>query len=205
MRMDVSLSTPHYRALDTPWAGAGGRQAAAAAVTAQLFPGAAVLPLTTFCQAHVHPVVVWDRRMLAERLQAGTEPATSPDSVRRLFELDVESPLRVAGMIGVGRPTAVRRSLKPLRSLCRTVAMLPQFPARSPLVVQEFDAQGTALVVSDGDGIVVHVPGDPGPLPGSALSALWRRVYEERLFDWALRSNALPIAVSAGRWPSPTH
>ena len=204
MSLDVTLSAPPHRDLDTPWAGPDGRKTAVAAITAQLFPGAAGLPLTTFCRAHVHPVVVWDRRILAQRLHASVGPATSPDGVRRLIDLDVESPLRAAGMIGVGRPTAIRRSLKPLRSLCRTVAGFAQFPARSPLVVQEFDAQGTALVVSDGDSVVVHVPGDPGPMPGSALSPLWRRVYEERLFDWALRSSALPIAFSAEQLPSPT-
>lgn len=204
MSMAVTLRAAPHRDLDAPWAGTSGREAAAAAITAQLFPGAAMLPLTTFCRAHVHPVVVWDRRVLAQRLHAPVVPATSPDAVRRLIELDVESPLRVAGVIGVGGPTAVRRSLKPLRSLCRTVAAFAQFPARSPLVVQEFDAQGTALVVSDGDEVVVHVLGDPGPMSESALSPLWRRVYEERLFDWALRSNALPIAFSAERRPSPT-
>ncbi|WP_061781698.1 hypothetical protein [Microbacterium hominis] len=204
MSLDVSLSAPLHRDLDAPWAGPAGRQAAVAAITAQLFPGAAGLPLTTFCRAHVHPVVVWDRRVLANRLHASVAPATSPDAVSRLIYLDVESPLRAAGMIGVGRPTAVRRSLKPLRSLCRTVAAFAQFPARSPLVVEEFDAQGTALVVSGGDGVVVYAPGDPGPMSGAALSPLWRRVYEERLFDWALRSNALPVAFSAERRPSPT-
>lgn len=203
MSLDVSLSAPLHRDLDTPWAGSVGRQAAVAAITAQLFPGAAGLPLTTFCRANVHPVVVWDRRVLEKRLHASVAPATSPDAVRRLIDLDVESPLRAAGMIGVGRPTAVRRSLKPLRSLCRTVAAFARFPAASPLVVAEFDAQGTALIVSAGDGVVVHVPGDRGPMPGSSLSPLWRRVYEERLFDWALRSDALPVAVSAERRPSP--
>lgn len=204
MSMDVSLgAAPHHR-LDAPWAGSPGRSAAAAAVTAQLFPGAAVLPLTTFCGAHVHPVVVWDRRVLARRLHDSAVPAASPDAVRRLIADDVESPLRIAGMIGIGRPTAVRRSLRPLRSLSRTVVVFAQFPGRSPMVVQEFDAQGTALVVSDGESVVVHIPGDPGPAAGSSLSPLWRRVYEERLFDWALRSNSLPVSFTGGRWPSPT-
>lgn len=204
MSMDVSLGAPLHRRLDAPWAGSPGRSAAAAAVTAQMFPGAASLPLTTFCGAHVHPVVVWDRRVLARRLHSGAMPGVSPDAVRRLIEVDVESPLRVAGMIGIGRPTAVRRSLRPLRSLSRTVAVFAQFPGRSPLVVQEFDAQGTALVVSDGQNVVVHVPGDPGPAAGSSLSPLWRRVYEERLFDWAMRSSSLPVASTRGQWPSPT-
>ena len=203
MSMDVSLGAPSHRRLDVPWAGSSGRRAAAAAVTEQLFPGAAVLPLTTFCGAHVHPVVVWDRRVLARRLHGIAVPGVSPDAVRRLIERDVESPLRVAGMIGIGRPTAVRRSLRPLRSLSRTVAVFAQFPGRSPLVVQEFDAQGTALVVSGGEGVVVHVPGDPGSAAGSSLSPLWRRVYEERLFDWAMRSSSLPVSFSGGEWPSP--
>lgn len=202
MSLDVSLGAAPKHRLDAPWAGSPGRSAAAAAVTAQLFPGAAVLPLTTFCGANVHPVVVWDRRVLARRLNGGAVPGVSPDAVRRLIEVDeVESPLRVAGMIGIGRPTAVRRSLRPLRSLSRTVAVFAQFPRRSPLVVQEFDAQGTALVVSDGQSVFVHVPGDAGPAAGSSLSPLWRRVYEERLFDWAVRSSALPVSFTGGRWP----
>jgi hypothetical protein len=73
--------------------------------------------------------------------------------------------------------------------------MFPAYSGRSPLVSEEYDAQGTALVVVDGQRVNVHVGGDPGVTPGSYLSPLWRRIYEERLFEWAVRSNALPYGL----------
>lgn len=189
------LQAPHRNAADRAWGETGVRDAAAAHATTTLLPGAAVLPLTKFLDANVYPVVVWDRRALSARLSSMDGPAVSTDAVRDLLDAGCPTALRVAAMIGVGAPTPTRRALRPLRSLARTIGMFPGFPRRSPLVAEEFDAQGTALVVCDESSIDVHVGGDAGVRAGSALSPLWRRVYEERFFEWAIRSDALPCAL----------
>lgn len=191
------LQSPRRNAADRVWGELGLRDAAAAYATTTLLPGAAVLPLTTFLDANVYPVVVWDRRALSARLIRMDGPAASTDAVRDLLDAGCPTVLRVAAMIGVGAPTPTRRALRPLRSLARTIGMFPAFPRRSSLVAEEFDAQGTALVVCSEMSMKVHVGGDAGVRAGSALSPLWRRVYEERLFEWAIRSDALPCALPA--------
>tara|TARA_R100000365_G_C2747920_1_gene78394 strand:+ start:5071 stop:5691 length:621 start_codon:yes stop_codon:yes gene_type:complete len=191
------LQAPRPNAADRAWGERRVRDAAAAHTTTTLLPGAAVLPLTTFLDANVYPVVVWDRRALSARLSSMDGPAVSTDAVRDLLDAGCPTALRVAAMIGVGAPTPTRRALRPLRSLARTIGMFPAFPRRSLLVAEEFDAQGTALVACDESSIEVHVGGDAGVRAGSALSPLWRRVYEERLFEWAIRSDALPCALPA--------
>lgn len=191
------LQAPDQNAIDRMWGEPGARDGAAAHATTTLLPGAAVLPLTKFLDANVYPVVVWDRRALSARLTRMEGPAVSTHTVRDLLDAGRPTVLRVAAMIGVGAPTPTRRTLRPLRSLARTIGMFPEFPRRSPLVAEEFDAQGTALVVCDESSIEVHVGGDAGVRAGSVLSPLWRRVYEERLFEWAIRSDALPCALPA--------
>ncbi|MDQ1138340.1 hypothetical protein QE410_003139 [Microbacterium sp. SORGH_AS 1204] len=191
------LQTPRRSTADRAWGELELRDAAAARATTTMLPGAAVLPLTTFLDANVYPVVVWDRRALSLRLSRMDGPAVSTDAVRDLLDAGSPTVLRVAAMIGVGAPTPTRRALRPLRSLARTIGMFPAFPRRSPLVAEEFDAQGTALVACDGTSIEVYVGGDAGVRAGSVLSPLWRRVYEERLFEWAIRSDALPCALPA--------
>ncbi|HEY0249069.1 MAG TPA: hypothetical protein VGC45_12485 [Gryllotalpicola sp.] len=195
MSISTVLQAPRRNAADRAWGEPALRDAAAAHTTTTLAPGAAVLPLTTFLDANVYPVVVWDRRSLSARLGRMDGPAVSTDAVRDLLDAGCPTVLRAAAMIGVGAPTSTRRALRPLRSLARTIGMFPTFPRRSPLVSEEFDAQGTALVVCDESGVAVHVGGDAGARAGSALSPLWRRVYEERLFEWAIRSEALPCAL----------
>lgn len=197
MSISTVLQAPRRNAADRAWGELGLRDAAAAHATTTLLPGAAVLPLTTFLDANVYPVVVWDRRALSARLSSMDGPAVSMDAVRDLVDTGCPTTLRVAAMIGVGAPTPTRRALRPLRSLARTIGMFPAFPRRSPLVAEEFDAQGTALVVCDESSIDVHVGGDAGLRAGSELSPLWRRVYEERLFEWAIRADALPYALPA--------
>jgi hypothetical protein len=197
MSITNMLQAPRRGAADRAWGELGLRDGAAARATTTLLPGAAVLPLTTFLDANVYPVVVWDRRALWLRLSRMDGPAVSTDAVRDLLDAGCPTVLRVAAMIGVGAPTPTRRALRPLRSLARTIGMFPAFPRRSPLVAEEFDAQGTALVVCDASSVEVHVGGDAGVRAGSALSPLWRRVYEERLFEWAIRSDALPCALPA--------
>lgn len=189
--MSVLLQAPsRMQAAESGWCDAGARDAAAARVTTRMLPGASVLPITRFLDATVYPLVVWDRRALDVRLATMVGPATTMESALHLVETDAPSVLRVAGMVGIGDPTPVRRALRPLRALARTIAMFPHYPSRSLLVAEEFDAQGTGLVVADAKDIIVHVPGDPGVRRGSHLSALWRRVYEERLFEWAMRADA---------------
>lgn len=189
--MNVVLQAPsRAQAADSDWCDADARNAAAARVTTSIVPGASLLPITRFLDATVYPLVVWDRRALDLRLATMVGPATTMESALHLVETGAPSVLRVAGMVGIGAPTPARRALRPLRALARTIAMFPDYPIRSPLAAEEFDAQGTALVVADAKNIVVHVPGDSGVRPGSHLSALWRRVYEERLFEWAMRSDA---------------
>lgn len=197
MSISNVLHAPRRNAGDSAWGEPELRDAAAARVTTTLMPGAAVLPLTKFLDANVYPVVAWDRRALYSRLSLMDGPAVSTDAVRDLLDAGCPTVVRVAAMIGVGAPTPTRRALRPLRSLARTIGMFPAFPRRSPLVAEEFDAQGTALVVCDEARIEVHVGGDAGVRAGSALSPLWRRVYEERLFEWAIRSDALPCALPA--------
>lgn len=189
------LQAPRRDAADRAWGDPEVRDAAAAHAITTLLPGAAVLPLTTFLDANVYPVVVWDRRALSLRLNRMDGPVVSTDAVRDLLDAGCPTVLRVTAMIGVGTPTPTRRALRPLRSLARTIGMFPVFPRRSPLIAEEFDAQGTALVVCDETSIEVRVGGDAGVRAGSALSPLWRRVYEERLFEWAIRSDALPCAL----------
>jgi len=191
--MSIVLQAGADPDVDRVWGVASSRDAAAARVAAAMVPGATVLPLTTFVEASVYPVVVWDRKALTSRLAGLVAPAVTTDRVRTLLEDQVPSVLRMAAMIGVGAPTRTRRSLRPLRSLSRTIALFPVFPRRSPLIAEECDAQGSALVVCDGGPVQVHVGGDAGVRAGSALSPLWRRVYEERLFAWAIRSDALPF------------
>lgn len=189
--MSVLLQAPsRAQAADSDWCDPGARDAAAARVTTSILPGASVLPITRFLDATVYPLVVWDRRALDLRLTTMVGPATTMESALHLVEIGAPSVLRVAGMVGVGASTPMRRALRPLRALARTIAMFPHYPSRSPLAAEEFDAQGTALVIAKAEDIVVHVPGDLGARPGSHLSALWRRVYEERLFEWAMRADA---------------
>lgn len=191
------MSSMVFQAPHRPDADSATRDEAAALVTTELLPGASVLPITAFLDATVYPVVVWDRRALSKRLAQMDGPGTSTDAVRELQNAGSPTVLRVAAMIGVGAPTATRRALRPLRSLSRTVGMFRAFPSRSPLIAEEFDAQGTALVVCDGGVVDVHVGGDAGVRAGSSLSPLWRRVYEERLFEWAMRSDVLPFGLAA--------
>lgn len=203
MSISTVLRAPRRGSADRAWGESALRDAAAARVTTTLLPGAALLPLTTFLDANVYPVVVWDRRSLSARLSRLDGPAASIDAARDLLDAGCPTVLRVAAMIGVGAPTPTRRALRPLRSLARTIGMFPRFPRRSPLVAEEFDAQGTALVICDKTSVAVHVGGDAGVRSGSALSPLWRRVYEERLFEWAIESDALPAGLPAAEGLNP--
>lgn len=194
--MSVLLKAPSAsHASDSGWSHADVRDRAAALLTTEVFPGACLLPLTVFLDATVYPVVVWDRRALEARFTAMVGPATNSEGVWRLEDDEVPTVLRVVGLVGVGAPTATRRALRPLRALARTIAMFPSFPNRSPFVAEEYDAQGTAIVVVDGEKVDVRVGGDAGVRPGSSLSLLWRRIYEERLFDWAMRSDTMPYGL----------
>ena len=96
MSISIVLQTPRRTAADRAWGEPGLRDAAAAHATTTLLPGAAVLPLTTFLDANVYPVVVWDRRALSLRLTRMDGPAVSTDAVRDLLDAGCPTVLRVA-------------------------------------------------------------------------------------------------------------
>lgn len=73
---------PRRNTADRAWGELGLADAAAAHATTML----AVLPLATFLDANVYPVVVWDRRALLSRLTRMDGPAVSTDSACDLLD-----------------------------------------------------------------------------------------------------------------------
>lgn len=169
---------------------------AATHVADQLTAGTMVLPLTVFLGSHVYPVVCWDHHALQRRVTEVRPPILDRDKIRdAMTDESSPSPLSIVAFIGVGRPAQVRTELSGLRGLARTIGMFPRLPQRSPFIAEGFDAQGSTLVVVDDDhDVQVQVGGDGAAAAGSSLAPVWARIFEERLFWWALHTE---------RWPEP--
>lgn len=187
MSAGAVLRAPSVMALRRMWTDLDDCFRAAQQGAALLVRGGSVLPLTSFCGVTVFPVVAWDAEATSFRTRHGFPPAATIEGARVLIDAGVPSALRTIAFIGVGPPTPMRRSLRPLRSLAWTIGLLPRLP-RAPMLAHEFDLQGSALVVAEGDHVVVKVRGDGGPLPSANLSESWRRIYEESLYAWALEA-----------------
>ena len=162
---------------------------AAHRVADQLFWSGSVLPYAAFAGARVFPVVAWDFSAVTKRLREDIEPFLSPRAVQdRLSDGTAgPSPLRMLGFLGIGQLADVRRELAGLRSMGRTVAVTSFRHRPRRMTLAEYDAQGTAVIAASSDGAYVLVGGDSGPRLGSAMAPVWRRYYEEQLFEWGMR------------------
>ncbi|WBU37355.1 hypothetical protein [Homoserinibacter sp. YIM 151385] len=174
-------------------------EAARSVVSNVVGPGE-TLPLTRFAGALVFPVVEWRSDSLWMRLDRGLSPLLHPAAVGEVLSRsgwcrDYPSVLSMVGFIGVAPLSQAREELAGLRSMGRTVAMTPRWAAASSLALAEFDLQGTA-VVSLEEELQVLVDGDAGIRRGSAMSPVWRRFYEEQLFDWAMKTDSLPTSTA---------
>jgi hypothetical protein len=170
---------------------------AAKSVVAQVLSGGYLLPLAQFGGAQVFPIVEWQRAALVQRYEFRSDPVLHPSRVHELLgnRLDASfcpSVLSIVGFLGVAPLSKARKELAGLRSLGRTIAMIPQRSMARNMALAEFDLQGTA-VVSCSDEVRVLVGGDPGIRQGSSMSPIWKRFYEEQLYDWALRTDSLPV------------
>lgn len=159
----------------------------------------ALLPLTDFAGARIFPVIEWRWESLSQRLEEAARPLLDPVLVRDVLEddsraMDCPTVLSIVGFIGVAPLSEARRELAGLRSLGRTVAMTPRRSVASMLTLAEFDLQGTGVVSLD-DELRVLVEGEPGIHRGAQMSEVWTRFYEEQLFDWAMKSEALPVVT----------
>lgn len=171
-------------------------QRAAEAVLEEVVGVGCLLPLVQFGGAQVFPIVEWGGGSLAQRTESASAPVLHPSQIHDLLEDPIgialcPPALSIVGFLGIAPLTNARRELAGLRSLGRTIAMVPRPPSVSRTVLAEFDLQGTA-VVSCLDEIRVLIGGDPGARRGSDMSPIWKRFYEEQLFDWAIRAGAVP-------------
>lgn len=181
-------------ALDRSWRSPANLHEAARAVAAQVVGIGQMLPLTQFADARVFPIINWRPEALQRRLTSGHGPVLDLQEVYRQVSACHDgwpTALRMIGFLGVDALAGARRQLAGLRSMGRTVALVPAGASPRRATLMEFDVQGTAVVATSPD-LHVLVGGDPGVRAGSDLSAVWRRFYEEQLFDWAQRAGTLP-------------
>jgi hypothetical protein len=161
-------------------------------VCRSLFGPADILPLTVFAGARCFPVVSWNAPVVLDRSRHNLGTFESPTAAAEAISQGVPSALSIIAAIGVGAPGRVRSELAGVRALARTVAMVPTGTRWRGLLLQDYDAQGTAVVQSNGSSTDVLVGGDAGPKEGTTMSAIWRRVFEEQLVAWSIRSRELP-------------
>lgn len=170
---------------------------AAKSVVSQMLSGGHLLPLARFAGAEVFPIVKWQRAALIQRFDHRSDSMLHPSLIHELLENKIDasycpSVLSIVGFVGVAPLSKARKELAALRSLGRTIAMIPQRSMARNMALAEFDLQGTA-VVRCSDEVHVLVSGDPGIRQGSSMSPVWKRFHEEQLYDWALRTGSLPV------------
>lgn len=181
-----------WSSLDISWA--------AHKVVSEVMGVGALLPLTHFAGARIFPVVQWRSNPLLHRLEQAARPLLDPALVRDVLEDDHRADdcptvLSIVGFVSVAPLPEAREELAGLRSLGRTLAVIPRRSVASTLTLAEFDLQGTGVVSLD-DELRILVDGEPGIHPGARMSEIWVRFYEEQLFDWAMRSETLPAVTT---------
>jgi hypothetical protein len=162
--------------------------------------------LASFAGGRVFPIVAWHIEALYRRAEFGWSPLLSPSRVHEVLDdrrrrEAIPSALTILGFVGVSPLPIARRELSGLRSMARTIAMVPSTTRAHRLTLAEFDAQGTAVVELEGDDARVLVGGDSGARQGSGMSPVWHRFYEEQLLDWAVRTDSLPSYVMEPQAP----
>lgn len=138
-----------------------------------------------------HPVIWIDPDAHEHRQSIGAGPISRYDDVaHQLAETPEDLPptaVTFLAFISTKRPKSAIRDLALVRGYCRVVQLVAEANLPSEPMLSEFDYLGiTVASVTERGAVTVHVLGDPGRRPGSALAPAWARHREEQLYSAAL-------------------
>jgi hypothetical protein len=160
-------------------------------LAAQLIPGGVVLPASRVLGPLGHPVIWIDSEAHEHRQSVGAGPISRYDDIARQLDESPEelppSAVRFLAFVSTTDSETAVRDLTMVRAYCRGVLLVAEADVPGEPKLSEFDYLGITVASVKDDGVVsIHVLGDPGRKPGSALAPAWARHREEQLYAAAL-------------------